>query len=336
MSPRVRNKAFLTLLASVVALGGCAGSAANVPVASQSALASLVQPATGKGHGGGGSGGGIIYTAQLYGNDIQIYQPKGSQLQLTGSYNSGVSAPQGSVTTPSGWLYVANSGDQDVLVYRTKKVKSGGNPTTVLEDYGQIPVNVDVIPSRNLVAVSNSGTASVSGSISVYVGRNVVPSRTLTFSIGSDIIDGYGIALDQTGNCYWGTYDLTAGQGNIVEFTGCSGSGSIVVPNVGEAGGLAFDQSGDLFYINRSGSMPAIYACHKLGPCTPYTFNNLYEPINMNFDKHDKALWVADAAGFVDEFSVKPGKLTITEVMQYPLGSSKANLPFGIAPNPGG
>ena len=333
MSPHVKTKAFLALLASLAVLGGCGANTANVPLSSQSATGgAFVPPPTGPGKG---KKGGIIYTAQLYGNEIGIYKPSPRGLISEGSFTNGVSAPQGSVTTPSGWLFVANGGDEDVLVYDTKKVKAGGSPTDVLEDYGQTPVNVDVNASRNLVAVSNSGTASQSGSVSVYLNRAAAPARTLMY--GNDLLQGYGIALDKQGNCYWGVYDTTNGTGYIVEFSQCNGSGSKIINNVGDAGGLAFDQSGDLFYIDRSGSMPAIVACKKISSkgCTTNTFYQLLEPINLNFEKHDKVLWVADAAGYVDEFSVKVGKPTITFVQQYPVGSS-SDPPFGIAPNPGG
>ena len=328
MSPHVKYTAFLCSLAAIPLLSAC-GQSAGVPLGAQtSANAALMQPAKGKGSHGGG---GIIYTAQLYGNEVQIYRQQGSQLNLEGTLSSGVSSPQGSVTTRSGWLYVANTGNEDVLVYG-KKVKSGGYPTDILEDYGENPVNVDVDSSRNLVAVSNAGTSSQTGSVSVYVDRAAAPSRMLTY--GSDILQGYGIALDKTGNCYWGVYDSTIGSGYIVEFPACSDPGSIVVPNVGDAGGLAFDQSGDLFYVDRSSSTPAIVACKHTSNCKTYKFNQLVKPINLNFNAHDKALWVADAAGYIDQFSVQPGSLKISFVMAYPVGSA-SNPPFGVAPNPG-
>lgn len=335
MNPRVRNKAFLSLLASLAVLGGCGANNANVPLASQSATGgAAVRPPT----NGKGKNGGIIYTAQLYGNEIQIYRQQASGLILQGSFSNGVSSPLGSVTTPSGWLYVANSGNGDVLVYNTKKGKRiGGYPTDTLEDYGQKPVNVDVDSSRNLVAVSNAGSASATGSVSVYLNRAAAPARMLTY--GHDILQGNGIALDNNDNCYWGVYDTNLGNGYILEFPSCNGSGEQVITNIGDAGGLAFDQSNNLFYVNRSSSMPAIEACKGTSNCNAYTFGTssqceLYEPVNLNFDKHAKALWVADAAGYVDEFNVKPGKLTVTCAVQYPVSSS--NPPFGVAPNPGG
>lgn len=336
MNPRVKNKAFPALLASLAVLGGCGANSASVPLASQPSASAVSMPSS-KG-GGKGGGSGIIYLAQLYGNEIGIYQQQGTGFGLKGQFTEGVSSPLGSVTTPSGWLYVANSGNEDILVYNTKKgKKTSGGPTDTLEDYGQKPVNVDVNPSRNLVAVSNAGSASATGSVSIYLNRAAAPGRTLTY--GNDILQGNGIALDNNGNCYWGVYDTNLGNGYIVEFPSCNGGGQQVITNIGDAGGLAFDQSSNLFYINRSSSMPAIVACKGLSNCVSYTFTSpsdceLYEPINLNFDKHAKALWVADAAGYVDEFAIQPGKLTVTCSVQYPVGSS--NPPFGVAPNPGG
>ena len=51
----------------------------------------------------------------------------------------------GMVTTADGWWYIANSGDSNVLVYRTTR-KGPKGPKATLRDDGEVPVNVAVTP----------------------------------------------------------------------------------------------------------------------------------------------------------------------------------------------
>jgi DNA-binding beta-propeller fold protein YncE len=266
-----------------------------------------------------------VYTAQLYGNDAKVYQHDGSALTLVETLTSGLSAPQGTVATINGWWYVANGGHANVLIYRSTNRGPTG-PLGTLDDFGQIPANVDVTPSRRLVAVSNVATASGgSGSVSIYVNRNAEPSRTLTF--GKRPLQGIGIAIDRRGDCYWSFNDLSTGSGSIVDFTGCDGRGKIVVSGIVFAGGLAFDQHDDLYYVDQTAG---IYTCQKTTKCRLFS-TGFGDPVNVNFDLKQKHLWVADATGFVDAVNPKTGAI----VFSTPVGGGPDDAPFGIAPAPG-
>jgi DNA-binding beta-propeller fold protein YncE len=270
-----------------------------------------------------------IYTAQLYGDDLEVYEQNGGpSLTFFESLTQGLSAPQGTVATINGWLYVANGGRSNVLIYRSKKQGPSG-PLGSLDDYGQVPGNVDVIPNRRLVAVSNvSTTSGGAGSVSVYLNRNVEPSRTLTY--GTDLLQGIGIAVDRQGNCYWSFNDPSTGNGSIVEFAGCSGSGTLIVPTIAFAGGLAFDQHNDMYYVDQT---KGIYKCQGTSNCTLFSTGPPYgDPVNINFDLKQKHLWVADATGYID--AVKPRNGQIEYSM--PVVGGPSEVPYGIAPAPGG
>jgi hypothetical protein len=132
-----------------------------------------------------------MYTAQMYGHDVEVYTVGSSGGLSPDCYvNNGVDEPDGSVATVNGWLYVANGDGNDVLVYRTKHGLPQG-PEQSLTD-ANFPTNVDVNPSRQAVAVSNSGTSSENGNVYIYLHRESVKSRVLTF--GSGTIYGAGIA----------------------------------------------------------------------------------------------------------------------------------------------
>jgi len=270
-----------------------------------------------------------MFTAQLYGDDLGVYQrnKNGFGLTLKKTLTTGISLPQGMMSTVNGWWYVANGGHSNVLVYQVKKnAGPPDSPSATLDDYGQVPVNVAVTPNRNLVAVSNGTSASSgAGSVSVYLKRQAEPSRTLTY--GSDVLAGQGVAIDHQGNCYWSFNDPNTNSGSIVEFAKCNGSGSPVVTGIGEAGGIVFDQSGDLYYVDES---KGVYACKKTSHCV-LTYANgpsgFGLPTNINFDYKSKDLWVADATGYIWAIEIRTGYMFRTPSLD--------GDPYGIAPDPG-
>ena len=274
--------------------------------------------------------------AQHYGNDwmysttpgtgdASVYHKKGSNLKYDKSFSLNLSSPQGSVVTRDGWWYLANSGNENVLIYRSTVKGPKGPIGTPLDDAGQVPINVAVTPSRKLVAVSNaSSTGSGSGSVSVYLNRATVPSRTLTY--GTDVLAGEGIAIDPQGNCFWSFNDLStpSSLGSIVKFTGCSGSGSLVASGLVAAGGVAFDQNGNLYYIDQASG---VYKCNGTTACTLFA-TGFGVPVSLNFDAGYKHLWVADGTGFLDAVNPLDGQIESET-------PSVNGDPYGIAPSPG-
>jgi len=301
---------------SVSLLSGCAGGAAPSIPSSSIDLASLsrVQPDI---H----PFGRWMYLAQLYGEDLIIYRRIGFTLQPFKTLTQGVVSPQGTVATPDGWWYVANG--VGVLVYRS--THHGPIAKTPLNDPGQVAVNVDVTPSRQLAAVSNgSSNSGGAGSVSVYLNRQQNPARTLTY--GSDPLQGTGVGIDHQGNCYWAFNNPDTNSGSIVKFADCKGRGTIVQRGLANAAGITFDQQGNLYYIDQPSG---IYKCKKTSPCKLFS-TGFDLPINLNFDKRDKTLWVADAGG--DLYAVDPQSGAILHT--YP--GNPSNPPFGVAPAPGG
>jgi DNA-binding beta-propeller fold protein YncE len=340
MAVRKLGRLPIGALALIALLGGCSsGSVSSLPATSGSMARAELSSALHKNK----TGGGVIYLTQMYGNDVSVYQRQGqSGLNLGFLHNvNGLSEPQGAMTTQNGWLYVADEGGNNVLIYRAKKTKLKG-PTSSLTDYNELPVNVALTPDRNLVAVSNKSTTSgATGSVSVYVNRQVTPNRVLTY--GSASVEGMGVAVDRQGNCYW-SFNAASG-GSVVEFTGCNEPGTLLVSGLQLAGGLALDQSGNLYYIDTE--LKTIYRCQKTSKCEAYVVGgssgsqpDIEEPLNMNFDYHGKDLWVADLDGYVCGIPVTPGKghgdakkppppITCT----LSVGGS-SSPPFGVAPEP--
>ena len=272
-----------------------------------------------------------MYSSQPGGNEVAVYRRKsnGFRLKFKEALASGLSAPMGMVTTPDGRLYIANSGDSDVLVYRTSRRGPVG-PIATLRDDGEVPVNVAATPNRRLVAVSNaSSTSEGAGSVSVYVNRKDAPSRVLRY--GSDLIQGEGIAIDSSGNCYWSFNDATTLTGSIVEFAGCKGHGTLFKSGILDVGGMAFDQSGDLYYVDQ---LIGIYKCNgeRCGIWLSVSgIGGLILPRNINFDNSSpQNLWIADAAGYIDAANLGGVIVYLFQAI-----GGVTDPPFGIAPVPG-
>ena len=120
--------------------------------------------------------------------------------------------------------------------------------------------------------------------------------------------------------------------GSIVEFAGCNGTGSLLKSGILKAGGLAFDQSGNLYYVDQ---LTGIYKC--TGPSsscaifTPLGVGGLVIPTNINFDNSNPAnLWVADAGGYIDAVNVSGLIVYLLQTI-----GGIFDPPIGVAPVPG-
>jgi DNA-binding beta-propeller fold protein YncE len=279
---------------------------------------------------------GYMYSSQPADNEVVVYKRQRNGFTLTPyeTLTAGFAAPMGMVTTPDGHWYIANSGDSNIPIYRSTSTGPQKTKAT-LSDNGEVPVNVDATPNRLLVAVSNgSTTGGGAGSVSVYVNLQDRPSRVLTY--GNDPIQGEGIAIDSSGNCYWSFNDPKTLTGSIVEFAGCNGSGTLFRQGILKAGGLAFDRSGNLYYVDQ---LLGIIKCQGSSCSTymPILLGGLVIPTNINFDNESpQNLWVADAAGYIDAVDCKSA-LCLEGVIGYILDviGGVTDPPIGIAPAPG-
>src|SRR4029077_6219095 len=55
-----------------------------------------------------------LYVSQFYTNDIQVYRQGGTNQSPIGTITNGVVNPQGMFVTPNNWVYVANTGANNV------------------------------------------------------------------------------------------------------------------------------------------------------------------------------------------------------------------------------
>jgi hypothetical protein len=266
-----------------------------------------------------------LYTAQFYGEDLNVYRRQRLSIRFFETLRNGVSAPQGTVATKNGLWYIANGGHSNILIYRSSERGPTG-PIATLEDTGAFPTNVGVTPSRRIVAVSNYTTVSGgAGSVSIYLNGHAEPARILHY--GKDRIEGSGVAIDRRENCFWSFNDPATHSGSIVEFAGCKAKGSVVVPTIVSAGGIAFDQHGNLYYVDRTAG---IYKCKRTSQCALFA-TGFGLPVNINFDARHTHLWVADASGYIDAVDPATGRIVSHTAAE----GGSTDPPYGIAPAPG-
>ena len=318
MRYRVVGKAKLRALLCLATLSGCTTTAAQwqPPATTSSSTLPHAIPA----HPGPK---GWMYMAQLYGNDASVYRRNGFSLGFLEKLTEFLSGPKGTKVTPDGWWYVANSVLSNVVVYRSTPDGPTG-PLQSLEDREEIPADVDMTADRRLVAVANATSITGGpGSVSIYLDKRIHRSRLLRY--GTGLLTGFGVAVDPQQNCYFSFNQLGVVGGSIVEFPKCSGSGTLVTSGIILAGGLRFDSAGNLYYIDQA---RGIYKCSGTSNCKLFS-TGFIAPLNLNFDKHQKHLWVADGAGFIDAVDPHTGK-----ILSYTIPLT--GPPFSVAPSPGG
>jgi len=106
---------------------------------------------------------------------------------------NGVINPQGMFVTPNGWLYVANTGANNILVFK----KGGLNPIETLQDPNQYPVDVTVDSNGTVYASNIFDVFGNPGSVTVW--RNGSTTPTAHYKIPRHILMCESFPLTVTG-----------------------------------------------------------------------------------------------------------------------------------------
>jgi len=286
----------------------------------------------------------FVYTCQPVLNDCTLWSPTFGVPPFTQGApiaGLGTTKPVGMIVNTAGNMWIADEPTSRILHFKSANIGApvAGLPP-VLNDPGELPVDVDASLNGNLVAVANvSTTAGGNGSVSVYRNSSPNPNSILIVPTGH-AIQGIGIMIDKPGNCFFSYQDLTLNAGNIVEFKACKGKSIPVplLPPIGYAGGMAMDGGvHNLYYVDQAAK--SIFKCTgESGPCfaTAPWGTGFADPVYINFDPGWSHLWVSDAAMFAGN-----GALCYTTVGAAVAPTCFATLlnngdpPVGVAPAPG-
>ena len=216
---------------------------------------------------------------------------------LVGLLSNGLTIPNGLATDGSGTLYIANNGGNgfyDILEYPQGALQ----PSKALDDL-ESPEAV-VVAEDGTVYVSNFGPTA---SVFVYAEGANSPTSQL-FDVNAVI--GYGIALDNRGNVYWGFSTPTGYQ--IDKFV----HGKTKPINLGIAltdvpGSIAFDKMNRLVVSAQNG-----LDIYELPNTLVGQIDLTVDPIGIAFNRF-KSIFVADqAASNIDQYSYPGGTLKKT------------------------
>ena len=224
---------------------------------------------------------GFVYACVPSENSCSVYDTNGN---LVGTLTDGLSAPAGTMANTQGLLYIANATGANVAVF----ANGGTTPVETLADPGEEPGDVAV--SKKLVVVSNEyGISSSPPNVAVYKKGATSPSYVLN---APGAFQGIGVAIDTKGNCYWSYNADSSSGGHIIEFAGCKPKSKAVDLGLtlGDAGGLAFDGDGNLWFTDQSSGL---YRCAGVSSCT-LVAGGFSDPLAIHFNKGATTLYLAD------------------------------------------
>jgi sugar lactone lactonase YvrE len=219
--------------------------------------------------------------------DCGVVNTSGTEV---GSVTTSLDEPQGTTVDAEGNWLIANTEDNNVPIYT---ITDSGGPvlSTTISDPKEYPADVAVFDKgkktvKATTAISNI-IADPNGNGSILVIKPTGKTKVLTDFLAAR---GIGITFDAAGDCYW-SYETSGGASNIVEFKKCAGSAITAVNNIGYAGGLAFDGSGNLWYASQ---LKGIYHCTSGTTGCSLAFSGFADALFIAFDSTFTNLYVAD------------------------------------------
>ncbi|HLJ83313.1 MAG TPA: hypothetical protein VKT51_03935 [Candidatus Eremiobacteraceae bacterium] len=266
----------------VVSISGCSSRGA-VPAPTAQGVSEFVQP---------DAIGSWLYACAPKSNACDAFKVSGTKLTYAKTITTLMSIPEGGVATVAGNWYQTEQAAADIQIFASHSTGPTG-PIGTLADANARPLDVAIDASAKLVAVSDVFAGSGGpGDLAIYKNGASTPASRLTFTIAGGSVAGFGAAIDHSGDCFWSINDLHNIIGDIVEFKKCAGKGTIVASTAkfDAMGGLTFDKSGNLFYVDQ---FKGVMKCAGIKNCKLLK-GGLNSPAYIRFDSGWKHLWLTD------------------------------------------
>ena len=336
--------------AALVALAGCSGgssavnptasnlangnhvsmmSVSRVPSLMNPAKMSLIRPSTVQPKGWmtkgiAGSGLSLLYASQFYTNDIQVYRQSGTNQSPVGTIVNGVINPQGMWVTPNGDLYVANTGANNILVFR----KGNLNPYKTLSDAGEYPVDVTVDTDGTVYASNIFDTNFGPGTVSKYAPGATSPTKIYAVPNNAKVLFD---ALNDSSTLYVNYIDINTGLGATVKYYPGGSTAHLTAVTFNFPGGMQFDNHQYLIAADQLGPFVGEYALPSGTPFFTFGSDN-GDPLGVALVRNERSIYVSDALnGVVHRYSY-PGGVE-NDTISNGLGGSSP--PFGVAADAG-
>jgi DNA-binding beta-propeller fold protein YncE len=242
-----------------------------------------------------------IYVSDPLDNDVRVYQNSGRNQKPIATITQGIRGPAGLAVDAAGNVYVANTANDTVTMYR----RTGLAPVKTYSEGILGPVAV-AIDGEGTLYVANF--YSFAESIVEFRQGSSRPSLTISAPCGCYPI---GLALDGQANLYV-AYDNFFEQTVIYQYARGSTSGSILNLRLGaarwETAGMIFDQAANLLVANAS--LPGIQVFPPGAVKPNRAFGKRGSPRFLQFDPSENDVFVTDIVrGAVEEYGYPSGKL---------------------------
>lgn len=265
----------------------------------------------------------VIYASSFAGSFIKIYKQHGTNQAPIGTITAGLLNPQGLAVTPNGDLWVANTGDSNILIYRRGALTA----YKTLRDPGQFPVNVVVDEAGTAYVTNIITTAGGPGSVSVYKQGHTSPTSTLAIPHNSKVLFD---TVDEGGTLYVNFVD-SGNNGHTVKFVGGHGTPIDLHLTIGFPGGMVLDSTGDLVYADQSAPAVDVFELPATTPAAHFGTDNT-DPIDVKFPATRQHIYVSDggSGAVIHEYTYPAGVLVNT----IKNGFTSTNAPSGLATDP--
>jgi hypothetical protein len=310
----------LTALA-LTSIAGCSAASTAAPMQSASSAAQPDAP-----HPNAAKRSALIYSSSFGGNSVDYYlKGTGPNNPVAGSLSGRFNNPLGMGVDKNGNLYVANSGDENVLVYAAGST----SPTSTLNDPDKFPADVAIGSDGTAYVANGFGPIGASGNVVVYPPGATTPSQVLS---NKHFLHVTGDALDKNGNLFVSCNgNVGSGNGTVVEFKPGAITAIETHIHLGFAGGVGFDRQGHLLAIDEEVPSLNVYNPHRSTPLAKLTLPGT--SAYFAFDHQSKLLYVSDyGLAEIDVFRYTPTGLTQVNKITNGLNPSESSLGIAMSP----
>lgn len=186
----------------------------------------------------------LTYISDFNNNTVTVYGRNG---QTVGQIGANILNPQGLFVDNNENLWVANTGDSNILVYP----RGSTSPSNTLSDSIGFPVDVTVCPNGTVYVSNIFNFSTGTGDIQVYASGSTNPTGSLQ---APGELENFFLTCDANGNVF-STILNGSGFPAVVAYAGGNQSGYSQLPiSLNFPGGIKPNNAGNLLIDDQSGA----------------------------------------------------------------------------------
>lgn len=257
----------------------------------------------------------IVYLSDEGGQTVYLFPQRGQNQAPVGKITSGLAAPNGLFVDASENLYVCNFGGGTVTVYHRGKL----TPYRTLTGAGSA---IDVVVGLDGWVYVSDWDSGSAGRLLEYAPKHDKPSKIVAVNGGPE-----GLALDKNDDLFLAYNDVTAGDGEVLEFKPKSTTGTNLGIHIGNAGGATIDSKQNLLVVDQNVPGVDVFPPGATKPSKQITGFSLAFDIALTSD--DARLWVTTPFTALTDVSYPAGQKVDTIDNTFTSAYGVATSPHG-------